>query len=91
MVYITPAMLLVALSTGAIWVVVPLGLVFLGGPMQIVWYLLQPQVKKATCAPDQTFSRVKFTSLFGLVTLGSLLFFIWLAMMTLQAIGRGIR
>ena len=59
--------------------------------MQIVWHLLQPQVKKATGAPNPTFSRARFTSMFAFATLGSLLFYLWIAMAMVQAVGRGLR
>lgn len=91
MAYMTPAILIVAMSRGAMWVV-PLGLVvFIGGPAAIVWYLLQPEIKEATGASNQNSSRARFAMMIAFSTLGSLLLFFWLIRMGLQAISRGIR
>jgi hypothetical protein len=91
MAYMAPAVLLIALSTGAMWVV-PLGLaVFIGGLAAIVWYLLQPEIKEAMGGSMQSFSRARFAGMIALASIGSLLFFAWLIRMGLQAVGTGVR
>jgi hypothetical protein len=91
MAYMMPTVLFVALFTRAVWVVPPGLAVFVGGPAVIAWYLMQPEVKRSMGARDQNYSRTKFAGVITLATAGSLLLFGWMAWMTLQAIGRGLR